>query len=65
MEPPPIQEKKLKIRTSMTKAMGPFRDSDTPSWFSGRRTDVSTEPPRIGPVCTNDGPPALGESGCS
>ena len=26
-------------------AMGPFRDSQAPSWDSGNRTDVPTEPP--------------------
>jgi len=25
--------------------MGPFRDSQTPSWISGPRTDEPTEPP--------------------
>ena len=29
----------------MAKAMGLFRDSWVPSWLSGPRTDVSTEPP--------------------
>jgi hypothetical protein len=45
VDPPQKKErekKKLKIRTSMAKAMGPFRGSHTPSWFSGARTDVPT-----------------------
>ena len=29
----------------MAKAMGPFRDSQVPSWFSGLRTDVPTKHP--------------------
>ena len=29
----------------MFKPMGPFRDSWAPSWLSGPRTDVPTEPP--------------------
>ena len=34
----------------MGKAMGPFRDSHNPSWLTGLRTDVSSEPlpPLIG-----------------
>lgn len=32
-------------KTSMAKAMGPFRYSQTPSWFLGPRTNVPTEPP--------------------
>ena len=44
--PPPKkrerEKKNLKIRTSMAKAMEPFRDAHTPSWFSGTRTDVPT-----------------------
>jgi hypothetical protein len=28
----------------MAKAMGPFIDSHAPSWLSGPRTDVPTEP---------------------
>ena len=34
----------------MAKAMVPFRDSQAPSWLSGPRTDVPSEPPLIGPV---------------
>ena len=29
---------------SMAKAMGPFRDSQAPSWLSWPQTDVSAEP---------------------
>ena len=34
----------------MAKAMGSFRDSQALSWLSGPRTDVTTEPPLIGPA---------------
>ena len=34
----------------MAKVIGPFRDSQSPSWLSGLRTNVQTEPPFIGPV---------------
>ena len=38
--------KKLnKLKQSVTKAMGPFRDSQSPSWNSGPRTDVPVETP--------------------
>jgi hypothetical protein len=30
-------------------SMGPFKDSQAPSWFSGPRVDVPAEPPLIGP----------------
>ena len=39
-------------KTSMTKAIGPFRDSQAPSQFSGPQTDVPAEPPLIGPDWT-------------
>ena len=29
----------------MVKAMGPFRDSQAPSWLSGPQIDVPAEPP--------------------
>ena len=32
-------------KASMAKAMGPFRDSQAPSWFSGHLSDVPTEIP--------------------
>ena len=35
-------------KTSMVKAMGPFRDSQTPSWIWWPRTDVLAELPLIG-----------------
>jgi hypothetical protein len=34
----------------MAKDMGPFRDSQAPSLICGPRTDVSAEPPLIGPA---------------
>ena len=34
----------------MVKTIGPFRDSQAPSWLSGPRTDVPAEPPLIGPA---------------
>ena len=36
-------------RRKLTKAMGTFRDSQAPSWLSGSRSDVPTEPPLIRP----------------
>jgi hypothetical protein len=40
----------LKMKTSMAKAMGPFRYSQASSWVSGPRIDEPTEPPLIDPV---------------
>ena len=40
----PIKSKN-KNKTSMVKAMEPFRDSQTPYWFSVSRVDVPAEPP--------------------
>jgi hypothetical protein len=40
----PKQIKNLN-KTSMVKDIGPFRDSQAPSWLSGPQTDVPTEPP--------------------
>jgi len=37
--------KKNQNKTSMAKALGPFRDSQAPSWQSGSQTDVPAEPP--------------------
>ena len=34
-------------KTPMAKAMMPFKNSQTPSWLSGPRTDVPTDPPLI------------------
>jgi hypothetical protein len=34
----------IKIK-SMVKNKGPFGDAQPPSWLSGSRTDVPTEPP--------------------
>ena len=31
----------------MAKAMGPFRDSQAPSWLSGPRADIPAEPPLV------------------
>ena len=33
-----------KNKTSMARTMGPFRNSQNPSWLSGPRTDIPTEP---------------------
>ena len=38
------KNEKNQNKTSMVKAMGPFRDSQAPSWLFGSRTDVPTEP---------------------
>ena len=38
----------------MAKAMGPFRDSQTPSWICWPRTDVLAELPRKGPGNTTN-----------
>jgi len=43
--------KKNLNKTSMVKAMGPFRDSQTPSWLSGPLTDVPSEPPSQRALC--------------
>ena len=40
-------------KTSMTKAMGPFRDSQTPSWLSGPGPMYRRKPPLIGSVPHN------------
>ena len=41
--------KKNLSQTSMARDMGPSEIHRPPSWFSGPRTDVPTEPPLIGP----------------
>ena len=41
----PPKNDKNQNKTSMVKAMGPFRDSRASSWLPGPRTDVPTEPP--------------------
>ena len=45
-----IVENIPKNKTSMAKAMMPFKDSQTPSLISGPRTDVQAEFPLIGPA---------------
>ena len=45
------KNKKMKNpnKTSLATAIGTFRDSRAPSWLSGLRTDIPTEPPSHGP----------------
>ena len=35
---------------SMAKAMGPFRDSQAPSWLSGHWAEIPAEPPSRSPA---------------
>ena len=42
------QNEKNQNKMSMAKVMRPFRNSQSPSWLSGPRTDVPAEPPLIG-----------------
>ena len=45
-----IVENIPKNKTSMAKAMMPFKDSQTPSLISGPRTDAQAKFPLIGPA---------------
>ena len=40
VENPPKERENLKIRMAMANAMEPFRDSYSPSWFSGFRLNL-------------------------
>ena len=40
-------QKKTKGKYQNKTSIGPFRDSQAPSWLSGLQTDVPTEPPFI------------------
>ena len=46
--PPPIKNENNQNKTSMAKAMGPFRDSQAPSLLSGLMYRLN--PPLIGPM---------------
>jgi hypothetical protein len=44
------QNEKNQNKMTMAKVMGPFKNSQSPSWLSEPRTDVPAEPPIIGPT---------------
>jgi hypothetical protein len=44
------KNEKNQNKMTMAKVMGPFKNSQSPSWLSGPRTDVPAEPPLIGPT---------------